>query len=45
LVSQPIIDSLGENSKRLIGMNVRMPTSLAEFYLPLERRLYKPNQG
>jgi ectoine hydroxylase-related dioxygenase (phytanoyl-CoA dioxygenase family) len=45
LVPQPIIDSLGENGKRLIGMNVRMPTSLAEFYLPPEQRLYKPNQG
>lgn len=45
LVPQPVIDSLGENGKRLIGMNVRMPTSLAEFYLPPEQRLYKPNQG
>jgi hypothetical protein len=45
LVPQPIIDSLGENGKRLIGMNVRMPTSLSEFYLPPEQRLYKPNQG
>ncbi|KUI15637.1 phytanoyl-CoA dioxygenase [Mycobacterium lehmannii] len=45
LVPQSIIDSLGENGKRLIGMNVRMPTSLEEFYLPAEQRLYKPNQG
>jgi ectoine hydroxylase-related dioxygenase (phytanoyl-CoA dioxygenase family) len=45
LVPQPIIDSLGENGKRLIGMNVRVPTSLSEFYLPPEQRLYKPNQG
>lgn len=45
LVPQDVIDSLGENGKRLIGMNVRMPTSLAEFYLPPEQRLYKPNQG
>ncbi|KQH80909.1 phytanoyl-CoA dioxygenase [Mycobacterium gordonae] len=45
LVPQSIIDSLGENGKRLLGMNVRMPTSLDEFYLPEEQRLYKPNQG
>jgi hypothetical protein len=42
---QLIIDSMGENGKRLIGMNVRMPTSLAQFYLPPEQRPYKPNQG
>lgn len=45
LVPQSIINSLGENGKRLLGMNVRMPTSLDEFYLPAEQRLYKPNQG
>lgn len=45
LVPQATIDSLGENGRRLLGMNVRMPTSLEEFYLPPEQRLYKPNQG
>lgn len=45
LVPQAIIDSLGEAGKRFLGMNVRMPTSLDEFYLPVEQRLYKPNQG
>jgi ectoine hydroxylase-related dioxygenase (phytanoyl-CoA dioxygenase family) len=45
LVPKHIIDSLGENGQRLLGMNVRMPTSLKEFYLPPEQRLYKPNQG
>ncbi len=45
LISQDIIDKLGENGRRLIGMNVRMPTNLEEFYLPPEQRLYKPNQG
>lgn len=45
LVPQSVIDSLGENGRRLIGMNVRMPTSLEEFYLPPEQRLYKPDQG
>lgn len=45
LISQEIIDSLGEDALRLIGMNVRMPVSLEEFYLPEEQRLYKSNQG
>ncbi|KTD82748.1 phytanoyl-CoA dioxygenase family protein [Legionella waltersii] len=45
LVSQYTIDQLGDDGKRLIGMNVRMPTSLDEFYLPEEHRLYKSNQG
>lgn len=45
LVPQNVIEKLGENGRRLIGMNVRMPTSLDEFYLPPDKRLYKPNQG
>ena len=45
LVPADLIARLGEKGKRLIGMNVRMPTSLTEFYLPAEERLYKPNQG
>ena len=45
LVPNEIIASLGDDGRRLIGMNVRMPTSLEEFYLPPEQRLYKPDQG
>jgi len=45
LVPGEVIDSLGENGKRLIGMDVRMPSSLEEFYLPEDQRLYKSNQG
>lgn len=45
LIPQEIIDMLGDKGRRLIGMNVRMPTCLDEFYLPPEQRLYKPNQG
>ncbi|MDX5407659.1 MAG: phytanoyl-CoA dioxygenase family protein [Chromatiaceae bacterium] len=44
LLTQQQIDSLGEDGRRLIGMNVRMPVSLDEFYLPPEQRLYKPGQ-
>jgi len=45
LVDNQTLDSLNEQGRRLIGMNVRMPSSLDEFYLPKEQRLYKPNQG
>lgn len=45
LVPPEVIASLGPNGRRLLGMDVRMPTSLDEFYLPPEQRLYKPNQG
>ena len=45
LVPPDVISSLGERGKRLLGMNVRMPTSLTEFYLPADQRRYKPNQG
>jgi ectoine hydroxylase-related dioxygenase (phytanoyl-CoA dioxygenase family) len=45
LVPQNIIDSLGTNGRRLLGMNVRVPTSLEDFYLPVDQRLYKANQG
>jgi ectoine hydroxylase-related dioxygenase (phytanoyl-CoA dioxygenase family) len=44
LMPQHLLDKLGEDGKRLIGMNVRMPTSLDEFYLPVEQRLYQPGQ-
>lgn len=42
LQPQPI---LGENAYRLLGMNVRMPKSLEDYYVPENLRLYKPNQG
>ena len=45
LMSVDAVNNLGPKGKRLIGMNVRVPTSLSEFYLPPDQRLYKPNQG
>ena len=38
------IQSLNKDGKRLLGMNVRIPTTLDEFYLPEDERLYKPGQ-
>lgn len=37
--------SFSKNTKQRLGWNVRVPTSLDEFYLPEEKRLYKANQG
>ena len=45
LIPPGLIESLGDDAKRLICMNVRVPTNLNEFYLPADQRLYKPNQG
>lgn len=45
LVPPELMKQFSEDGKRLLGMNVRMPTSLEEFYLPEESRLYKANQG
>ena len=45
LVPKELIDKMGEDAKRLIGMNVRMPVSLEQFYVPEEERMYKSNQG
>jgi ectoine hydroxylase-related dioxygenase (phytanoyl-CoA dioxygenase family) len=45
LVDPEIVAQLGEVGKRFLGFNVRVPTSLEEYYLPEEQRLYKANQG
>ena len=34
-----------ETIRRLLGFNVRVPSSIEEFNLPDSKRLYKPNQG
>jgi ectoine hydroxylase-related dioxygenase (phytanoyl-CoA dioxygenase family) len=44
LIPKNILKKLKNKGKQLIGMNVRMPTSLDEFYLPEKKRLYKTNQ-
>ena len=40
-----ISDGLSPQARRIIGFDTRLPTSLEEFFLPEERRLYKPGQG
>ena len=45
LVDEHVLSQLGDVGRRFLGMNVRMPASLDEYYLPVEERPYKPNQG
>ncbi|PBQ31535.1 hypothetical protein CNR22_07065 [Sphingobacteriaceae bacterium] len=40
-----MIGKFSEKLKRLVGYNVRVPSSIEEFYLPTEQRLYKGGQG
>jgi ectoine hydroxylase-related dioxygenase (phytanoyl-CoA dioxygenase family) len=39
------IDSMTPTIRRVLGFDVRVPTSLDEFYVPTAERLYKPGQG
>jgi ectoine hydroxylase-related dioxygenase (phytanoyl-CoA dioxygenase family) len=45
LMPKEILDQLGETARRFLGFNVRVPTSLDEYYVPEDQRLYKPGQG
>jgi ectoine hydroxylase-related dioxygenase (phytanoyl-CoA dioxygenase family) len=45
LVPKTIIDQLGPVGRRFLGMHVRMPTCLEEYYVPPECRLYLAGQG
>ena len=38
-------DRLSATVRRVLGFNVRVPTSLDEFYVPPDERLYQPGQG
>lgn len=45
LVPEEIVSQLSEVGRRFLGFHVRVPTSLDEYYLPEDQRLYKPGQG
>jgi ectoine hydroxylase-related dioxygenase (phytanoyl-CoA dioxygenase family) len=45
LVSPELLDRLGSVGRRFLGFDVRMPSSLEEYYVPEEHRLYKAGQG
>jgi ectoine hydroxylase-related dioxygenase (phytanoyl-CoA dioxygenase family) len=38
------VNDLDASARKFLGFDVRMPTSLSEFYLPPSERLYLPNQ-
>ena len=40
-----ISGALSPQARRIIGFDTRVPTSLEEFFLPEDQRLYKPGQG
>lgn len=40
-----ILQHVGERGRRMLGYNVRVPTSHEEYYVPEDQRLYKANQG
>ena len=45
MVSPTMEATLTAQVRRLLGFNVRMPTSLEEYYVPEEERLYRAGQG
>jgi len=45
LVPAELVAKLGRVGRRFLGFNVRVPTSLEEYYVPEEERLYKAGQG
>jgi ectoine hydroxylase-related dioxygenase (phytanoyl-CoA dioxygenase family) len=45
LISPEMTEMLTPTLRRLLGFNVRVPTSLEEYYVPAEQRLYLAGQG
>jgi ectoine hydroxylase-related dioxygenase (phytanoyl-CoA dioxygenase family) len=45
LVGADLLDRLGPLGRRFLGFNVRIPSSLEEYYAPEEQRLHKGGQG
>ena len=45
IVNSSITENLGERGMAFLGFNVRVPTSMREYYVDEKDRLYKGNQG
>lgn len=45
MLPDSVTGQLNEQARRLIGFDTRLPTSLEEFFLPEDQRLYKAGQG
>lgn len=44
LIQESWVNDLDDSAKKFLGFDVRMPSSLSEFYLPNSKRFYLPNQ-
>lgn len=44
-IPEDVSGRLNAQARRLIGFDTRVPTTLEEFFLPEDQRLYKANQG
>lgn len=44
-MEEALTKTLSPTLRRMLGFNVQVPTSLEEYYLSGDNRLYKPNQG
>lgn len=40
-----LTEKINAQARRILGFDTRLPTSMEEFFLPEDQRLYKPNQG
>jgi ectoine hydroxylase-related dioxygenase (phytanoyl-CoA dioxygenase family) len=45
MIDQAVAEGLSPTLRRLLGFNVRVPTSLDEYYVSDDQRLYKAGQG
>jgi len=45
LLGYELREELNEDLRQIIGYNSRLPATLHEYYQPLEKRMYQPNQG
>ena len=45
MITDEVASTFSPTLRRVLGFDVRVPTSIEEYYLPEEQRLYKANQG
>jgi hypothetical protein len=43
-IPSEITDQLNQQARRIIGFDTRLPTSLEEFFQPIDKLFYKPGQ-
>ncbi|MEJ5961941.1 phytanoyl-CoA dioxygenase family protein [Pedobacter immunditicola] len=45
LLGYELKEELNDDLRQIIGYNSRLPATLHEYYQPIEKRMYQPNQG